>query len=951
MIRIMLQKLLHKKWMVISLLIGNILLVAVAVSHPMYKEASLQRMLTDEFTTYLGDENENPAKLTLTGRVRKSSGKVDYQRTWELAESICRQLDVTESLRVRYDSLVASTVTSLMEREDAEKDKKYIIGALHGLPEHAKVVNGRMYSDVIPEDGVIEAVVTMSGFVNMDLLPDETLEFSFLKDADGNKLRVRVVGVITNALASDDYWVNSPNTFQKSLLISPAVFEELFINGGKRFEYNTEWNIFFDYSKVSTEQVSALAGKTAQLAEENNSSYGKMELPVYLELLEEYLAKEKKIEVTLSILQVPVLVLLCAFLFMISRQMTEMEQSEISLLKSRGASKGQIFRLYLMQSSFLALISMVIGVPLGSFICRALGSANAFLEFVQRRPLEIEYTATVFQYAFAAVLISILMTVLPAMKQSGISIVRQKQSKAWVKKPLWQKLGLDIILFGVSIYGYYNFTRQKEQLQEAVISGEALDPLLFLTSSLFILGAALLALRILPLIVKLVYRLGRKHWKPAGYASFLEIIRTGGRQYFIMAFLMLTVALGIFNTTVARTILENAEHNLAYMTGADLVIQEKWKNNELMVRMDPTVQLRYTEPDYGKYGQIDGINAMAKVYISPKENNVLSLVDNFGVYRKGDNLSISSALTVYGIETKDFGKTTSLPDGLLPEHYYTYLNALAKNPNGALVSSNIRDMYGYEIGDTITFDNRNHEFSNGQKITVEICGFMDYFPGYVPDVSVVGADQEVRTVDLYFIVTPLSLIQKNWGVTPYEIWFDVEDTTAFYKFAEENELQLEKLVDMEAEIIEIKNDTIFQGTSGILTMSFIVILILCSAGYLIYWVLSIRSRELLFGIFRAMGMSRGEILRMLINEQIFSSFLSILCGAGIGVVASRLFVPMIQLAYSAADQVLPMKLLTRQSDMVRLFGIIAVVLVVCLFILARQVFKMKIAQALKLGED
>ena len=37
--------------------------------------------------------------------------------------------------------------------------------------------------------------------------------------------------------------------------------------------------------------------------------------------------------------------------------------------------------------------------------------------------------------------------------------------------------------------------------------------------------------------------------------------------------------------------------------------------------------------------------------------------------------------------------------------------------------------------------------------------------------------------------------------------------------------------------------------------------------------------------------------------------------------------------------------------MVRLFGMVGVVLILCLVILARQVFRMKIAQALKLGED
>lgn len=38
--------------MVLSLLVGNILLVAVAVSYPMYRNSSFQRMLTDEFENY-----------------------------------------------------------------------------------------------------------------------------------------------------------------------------------------------------------------------------------------------------------------------------------------------------------------------------------------------------------------------------------------------------------------------------------------------------------------------------------------------------------------------------------------------------------------------------------------------------------------------------------------------------------------------------------------------------------------------------------------------------------------------------------------------------------------------------------------------------------------------------------------------------------------------------------
>ena len=127
------------------------------------------------------------------------------------------------------------------------------------------------------------------------------------------------------------------------------------------------------------------------------------------------------------------------------------------------------------------------------------------------------------------------------------------------------------------------------------------------------------------------------------------------------------------------------------------------------------------------------------------------------------------------------------------------------------------------------------------------------------------------------VVANLAKIQEVWGVTPYQIWLKTDGSTQYiYDYAEENELTFTEFYDSVSDMVEIRNDTLFQGTNGILTMSFIVVLILCCVGFLIYWILSIRSRELLFGVFRAMGMKKREIIRMLINEQIFSSGISCL---------------------------------------------------------------------------
>ena len=146
-------------------------------------------------------------------------------------------------------------------------------------------------------------------------------------------------------------------------------------------------------------------------------------------------------------------------------------------------------------------------------------------------------------------------------------------------------------------------------------------------------------------------------------------------------------------------------------------------------------------------------------------------------------------------------------------------------------------------------------------------------------------------------------------------------------------------------------DPLLQGTNGVLTMGFVVTILLCAVGYLIYWIMSIRSREMIFGVLRACGMHKGELIHMLLNEQLFSGVLSVGAGIGIGRLTSVMFVPMLQRAYAAANQVLPMELVINASDMMRLYGVIACVMLICLVTLILLLFKMNVTKALKLGEE
>ena len=100
-----------------------------------------------------------------------------------------------------------------------------------------------------------------------------------------------------------------------------------------------------------------------------------------------------------------------------------------------------------------------------------------------------------------------------------------------------------------------------------------------------------------------------------------------------------------------------------------------------------------------------------------------------------------------------------------------------------------------------------------------------------------------------------------------------------------------------------------------------------------------------------MGMSMREVITMLINEQIFISGLPIATGAVVGHLTAKLYMPLIQLAYAASDNAVPLEVVSRTDDYVRLLVVIGIVILVCMVVLGCLISRMKIAQALKLGED
>ena len=113
-------------------------------------------------------------------------------------------------------------------------------------------------------------------------------------------------------------------------------------------------------------------------------------------------------------------------------------------------------------------------------------------------------------------------------------------------------------------------------------------------------------------------------------------------------------------------------------------------------------------------------------------------------------------------------------------------------------------------------------------------------------------------------------LKKEWGVKPYEIWISLNENANgndVAQFIDKYSMKVKRYVNKVDDVESTISDPLLQGTNGVLTLGFVVTIILCAVGYMIYWIMSIKERELVFGVLRACGFHKAEIVKMLVIEQ------------------------------------------------------------------------------------
>ncbi len=957
MLLFVLRKLAARPWLTVCLAVGAILAITLLCSVPLYTQGVLQRSLIQAFEEFQIKQGRYPGAYTVRqdfpSDFRDPQGRFtfhEYEKRLDTELIPSLGLPIVEEVQ----RLIVSYLAAHREDVPEEDERLVLLEALQGMDAHVTVIHGRA-PRADAGAGVLEAMVSEKALHELDLVLGEIYAITDTRGYLQEPLRVRVVGVFAPAEARDLFWYRPLEDFRISLFIDYEEFRSRFVEPRSPLFSGAEWYRALDYYALQARHLGGLV----RTLREHESLFRSVGVRVYeipmLGLAEMHLAEQRRLTRNLVLLLLPVLLLLFFYVYMVTRLVVHHERNDIAVLKSRGAATRQLVLSYALESVLLAAVAVGVGPPLARLASIVVGGVGGFLEFVRRPALEVHLDLKTYAYACAGAAYFCLAMLVPALLASRRTIVEHKRRRArargWV---VWKRFGLDGILLGVSMYGYYGYlTRSDLAVRLGAGGGEVpVDPVLFVLSTLFVLGVALVSLRLFPVLVKGFLRVGQSSWSPPAFAALVQVGRGASEATFFMLFLILTVSTGTFAGNAARTINWNIADKTRYVVGADVALKERWVP---LVSEDPAAGVlgvaEVREPPLRRFSELAGVEVATPV------------MRRDGVMVESRATTVSDAYFM-AVVPHQFGEVGYFRDDLYEYAWYDYLNLLTASPQGAILSTSFQHRYGLAVGDSV-----HVSWGGNERLAFHVLAFVDYWPTYNPSGPPYGlplsGDREQTGVLARaavdgsvprsgMVVVNLDYVRTQTPMEGYEVWLALEEhatTEEFYGSLRVLDISLEGILNARQTLLDYKNDPDVQGTNGILTLGFVATLLICLVGFLVYSILSFGSRVLQFGVLRAMGLSSRRVRAMVFYEQLLTSGLALILGGLIGELTCRLFVPMLEHIFGAAGQAPPFRVVSFFVDYVKLYAVVGGSLLAGFAVLVRLLSVTRIHQAIKLGEE
>jgi putative ABC transport system permease protein len=320
------------------------------------------------------------------------------------------------------------------------------------------------------------------------------------------------------------------------------------------------------------------------------------------------------------------------------------------------------------------------------------------------------------------------------------------------------------------------------------------------------------------------------------------------------------------------------------------------------------------------------------------------LATRVGNYPATIHFSVGGDLSghVMGIDRGDYAKIAFWRSDFAGQPIGALMNALAATPDGILVPEKVMSEQVLRVGDSLPVRVQLQETS--VDMTFRVVGSFKLWPSWYPNNQDSGP----------LIIANLDYIFENSeGQSPYDVWLKVQpgvNSSSVIPALRTVDTSTWKSYDLNSMLLAEQTQPERQGLFGMLSIGFLAAGLFTVLGFFLYAVFSFRRRFIELGVLRAIGLSGGQMAFSLAWEMALLLGLGIAAGTGLGSIASRYYIPFLQVGPTDPSRALPFIVTTDWGAIYALYGVLVILFVVIVGALVILLSRIKIFQAVKLGE-
>lgn len=954
---IAIRRIIAQRGLALATMLGLIASIAMIMAVPIYSDAVYYRILQEKLQGV--DKNSNFARPPFAFMWRYA-GSLHGLKQWEEVTAIdeymtgpaVQSLGLPVTMTVRYAKTDNFRLFPANESYGANRDPLEWVnyGFIGDFAEHINLIEGQLPAPASsnPQEAV-EVLVSrnMAEAIGMQV-GEEFMTFREQKTETATRIAqipIRVVGIWVAKDPGDPYWFYRIDVFNKHLMIPEASFQGR-ISGVLNDEVSQIlWYWVMDGSDIHASDADWLTSRIEALQQRTSAllSNTRLEISPY-DALRQYQVASRLLNVLLYAFSIPIVSLLLAFIGLVVGLAVSRQRNEIAVLRSRGATGAQIVGIAVLEAILLGIISLAVGFPVSEWIAQTIGATKSFLNFTLENSLRVTMTSTALRFGLGALGVTMLAQVLPSFGASKHTIISYKQEMARnVRPPWWQRAWLDVLLLIPAGYGAYLLQQQGSIVMPGMVgTGSMFDnPLLFLVPAIGALAMTLLIIRILPFFMSILAWLAAR----SGSVGFLLATRYLSRDPAFyttpLVLLILTLSLSAFTASLAQTLDNHMYDKNYYSVGADARLVELGTTNDASSAFGAAAT--------GGEGATTATAAAAEPawvfipvseHLKAKEIKAATRIGDFTAAVQLKDSWKNSALM--GIDRVDFPKVAYWRRDFAPASLGALMNSLAIADDGLLMERKVMTENGLRVGDSMPV--RISTSDGRAEVLMKIVGEIDYFPRWYSGEEE-GKPLLVGNLDYIF--------EQVGGEQPYDVWIDTELGTDYSQVMVDLRQHEITVFDYDVATQKISDEQKLperQGLFGVLSVGFLASAFLTVLGFFLYALFSFRRRFIELGTLRAVGLSAGQLTVFLTCELAFLILLGLGAGTWLGALISQVFIPSLQVGARAAEITPPFTVDIAWTAILRIYVLFAALFVGALGVLVVSLLRMKIFQAIKLGE-